>query len=67
MEGEDALEVGLLEGREDAAGVGHLELGVGVDAVVDRVDEAVQALAGARVGAVGAYDELVDVLEVGRA
>ena len=59
VEGEDALEVGLLEGRVDAAGVGHLELRVGVDPVVDGVDEAVQALAGAGVGAVGAYDELV--------
>ena len=34
-------------------GVVGLELGVQVDLAVDRVDEAVQALAGARVGAVG--------------
>ncbi len=63
VEGEHALQVGLLEGRVDAAGVRHLELRVGVDAVVGRVDEAVQALAGARVGAVGLHDELVAIGE----
>ena len=54
VEGEDGLQVGLLEGGEDAARVGHLELAVEVDPVVGRVDEAVQALAGVGVGAVGA-------------
>ena len=46
---ERRLEVGLLEHREHAAGVGHLELRVEVDLAVDGVDEAVQALAGVRV------------------
>ena len=53
VEREDALEVGLLERREHAARVGHLELRVEVDELVGRVDEAVQTLAGAAVGAVG--------------
>jgi hypothetical protein len=48
-ESERRLEVGLLEDGEDAPGVRHLELGVQVDLVVDRVDEAVQSLAGVRV------------------
>ena len=65
-EGERRLEVGLLEGGEHAAGVRHLELRVEVDPVVDRVDEAVQALAGVRVGAVGADDELVVGLQAGQ-
>ena len=56
---ERRLEVGLLEHGEHAPRVGHLELGVEVDLAVDRVDEAVQALAGVRVGAVGDDDELV--------
>ena len=47
------LEVGLLEGGVDPAGVGHLELRVEVDPVVGRVDEAVQPLTRAGVGAVG--------------
>ena len=45
VEGELALEVGLLERGEDAPGVRNLELRVEVDELVDRVDEAVQALA----------------------
>ena len=53
------LQVGLLEGGVDAAGVGDLELRVEVDPAVGRVDEAVQALAGARVGAVGGHHQLV--------
>ncbi len=56
---ERRLEVGLLEHREDAARVGHLELRVEVDLAVDRVDEAVQALARVGVHAVGVDDELV--------
>jgi hypothetical protein len=58
-EGELGLEVGLLEHREDAARVGHLELRVEVHLAVDRVDEAVQALAGVGVLAVRVDDELV--------
>ena len=58
-EAEGRLEVGLLEHREHAAGVGHLELAVEVDLAVDGVDEAVQALAGVRVLAVGDDGELV--------
>ena len=50
-EREGRLQVGLLERGEHAAGVGHLELGVEVDPLVGRVDEPVQALAGAAVGA----------------
>jgi len=46
-ERERRLEVGLLEGGVDAAGVRHLELRVEVDPVVGRVYEPVQALAGA--------------------
>ena len=64
VEGEDGLEVGLLEGGEDATGVGHLELAVEVDPVVRRVDEAVQALAGVGVGEVGTHDQGVLALEV---
>jgi hypothetical protein len=58
-EGEDRLEVGLLERGEHATGVRHLELRVEVDPVVGRVDEAVQALAGVAVGAVGDHPQLV--------
>ncbi len=61
---EGALDVGLLEDGEDAARVGHLELAVEVDLAVLGVDEAVEALAGVHVGAVGDDDELVGVLEV---
>ncbi len=56
---ERRLEVGLLEHREDAPGVRHLELRVQIHLAVDRVDEAVQALAGVRVPGVGDDDELV--------
>ncbi len=66
MELERRLEVGLLERREDAAGVRHLELRVEVDAAVDRVDEAVQALAGAGVGAGRVDGELVLLGESGQ-
>jgi hypothetical protein len=45
-------------------GVGRLELAVKVDALVDRVDEAVQALTGARVGAVGVDAQLVGLGQV---
>ena len=65
VEGEAALEVRLLEGGVDAAGVGHLELAVGVHPVVGGVDEAVQPLAGAGVGHRRADDELVVGLEPG--
>ncbi len=58
-EGERGLEVGLLEGGEDPAGVRHLELGVQVGLAVDRVDEQVQALTGVGVGAVGDHPQLV--------
>ena len=47
------LEVGLVEAGEHAARVDDLELGVEVDRLVDRVDEAVQPLTGVHVGAVG--------------
>ncbi len=58
-EGERRLQVGLFEGGEDPAGVGRLVVGVEVGLAVDRVGEAVQALAGAAVGAVGLDGEHV--------
>jgi hypothetical protein len=58
-EAERRLQVGLLEHGEHATGVGNLELRVEVDLAVDRVDEAVQALAGVGVQAVGVDDQLV--------
>ena len=61
---ERRLEVGLLEHREHAAGVGNLELAVEVDLVVDRVDEAVQALSGVRVDQSASTIELVLGLQV---
>ena len=57
MQGEDGLQVGLVEAGVDPLGVGHLELAVQVDLVVDRVDQPVQALTGARVGALGDHDQ----------
>jgi hypothetical protein len=62
-EREDRLQVRLLERRVDAPGVGHLELRVQVDALVGRVDEAVQPLTAAAVGAVRDDPELVVGLE----
>ncbi len=59
LEAVRGLEVGLLEVREDPAGVGRFVLGVQVHLAVLGVDEAVQALAGARVGALGVDDQLV--------
>ena len=56
---EGGLEVGLVEAGEHPLGVGGLELRVQVHLVVDRVDEAVQALTGVRVEAVGLDDQLV--------
>ena len=54
---EGGLQVGLVEAREHPLGVGGLELRVQVHLVVDRVDEAVQALAGVGVAAVGVDDD----------
>src|SRR5699024_262406 len=48
-QGVGGLEVRLFEAGEHAPGVGDLELRVEVDLVVDRVHEAVQALAGVHV------------------
>ena len=59
VEGEDRLQVGLVEAGVHPLGVGGLELGVEVDLAVDRVDEAVQPLAGVRVAAVGVDDDPV--------
>jgi hypothetical protein len=53
------LQIGLLEVGEDAARVGGLVLGVQVDLAVLRVDEAVHALARARVGALRVDHQLV--------
>ena len=58
-EGERGLEIGLVEAGEHAAGIDHLELRVEVHGLVDRIDEAVQALAGVHVGAVGDDPQLV--------
>ena len=48
-ESKDRLQVGLLEGRVDAARVRDLELGVGVGLAVRGIDEAVQTFAGVHV------------------
>ena len=45
-EAEGLFEVRLFEGREDAAGVWHFELGVKVDLAIDWVDETVEAFTG---------------------
>jgi len=66
-EGEAGLEVGLLEDGVHAPAVGHLELAVEVDLVVDRVDEAVQALTGVRVAAGGGDDHDVLRRQAGQA
>ena len=58
-EGEGGFEIGLLEDSEDPSGVGHLELAVEVGLAVGRIGEAVQALSGVHVGAVGVDDQLV--------
>jgi hypothetical protein len=60
------LEVGLVEAGEQPLGVGRLELRVQIDAAVDRVDEAVQALAGVRVATRGDDRQLVVRGEVGQ-
>ena len=52
-EGEPRLEVGLLEAGVHPPGIGGLELGVQIGALIGRVDEAVQALAAAAVAADG--------------
>ncbi len=49
VDGEDGLEVGLVEGGEDALDVLHEQLGVEVGLAVGGVGEAVHALAGAGV------------------
>src|SRR5690606_19434540 len=56
---EPRLEVGLVEAGVHAPGVGRLELAVEVDVAVDRVDEPVQPLAGAGVGALRDDAQLV--------
>ena len=59
LELERGLQVGLVEAGVDPVRVERLELGVEVHAAVDRVDEAVQALAGAGVRAVRGHHQLV--------
>lgn len=56
---EDGLEVGLVEGGEDALDVFHEELGVDVCLAVGGVGEAVHALTGAGVPHVGLDTQLV--------
>ncbi len=56
---EGRLQVGLVEARENPLGIGGFELRVQVHLVVDGVDEAVQALTGVGVQAVGVDDEHV--------
>ena len=63
---ERRLEVGLVEAGEHPLGVGRLELGVEVDLPVLRVLEAVQALAGVGVAAVGGDDERVLLGQAGQ-
>ena len=62
---ERRLEVGLVEAGEDAVGVVQERLGVEVDLAVGRVLEAMEALAGRRVGAVGDDRDFVLGEEVG--
>ncbi len=64
VDGERGLEVGLVEAGEHPLGVGRLELRVEVDLAVDRVDEAVQPLAGVRVGTVRRDDQRVLLRQV---
>lgn len=59
---EDGLEVGLVEGREDALDVVEEHLGVDVRLPVRGVGEAVQAFAGAGVAHAGGDAELVGAL-----
>lgn len=56
---EDGLEVGLVEGREDALDVVHEHLGVDVRLAVRGVGEAVEAFAGAGVAHAGGDAQLV--------
>ncbi len=65
-ERERRLQVRLLERRVDPAGVGHLELRVEVDPVVGGVEEPVQSLTRARVGAVRAHGEHVLLAQPGQ-
>ena len=58
-EAERRLQVGLVEHREHPVRLGDRELGVQVCLVVDRVDEAVQALTRVRVGECADHPELV--------
>jgi hypothetical protein len=57
LEGERGLQIGLFEVGEDPAGVGRFVLRVEVDLAVLGVHEAVQALTGPAVGALGVDDE----------
>ncbi|GDY73331.1 hypothetical protein SAV31267_028160 [Streptomyces avermitilis] len=59
LEFEDGLEVGLVEGGEDALHVVHEQLGVGVCLAVGGVGEAVHAFAGAGVAHGGVDAQLV--------
>jgi hypothetical protein len=63
---EGGLEVGLVEAGEHPLRVGRLELGVEVDLLVLRVGEAVQALAGVGVAAVGGDHQRVLLREAGQ-
>ena len=60
---EGGLEVRLVETGEHPLGVGGLELRVQIHLAVHRVDEAVQALAGVGVAALGIHDDDVVVRE----
>jgi hypothetical protein len=57
------LQVGLVEHREHLVRGGRLEVRVGVDAAVDRVDHAVQAFAVGAVQALVAHDDGVAALD----
>ena len=60
---ERGLQIGLVEAGEHPLGVGGFELRVQVGLIVHRVDEAVQALAGVGVAAVGVDDDHIVVGE----
>jgi hypothetical protein len=66
LELEPGLDVRLVEAGVDPVRVGGLELGVEVGAPIDGVDEAVQALAGVHVQALGDDLQLVVSRQVGQ-
>jgi len=63
VKGEGRLDVGLLEAGVHATGIGGLELRIQIHLIIDGVDEEMQALTGAHIGASGSHDEHVGRLQ----